>query len=77
MNSIMDKRIAKELVAIADLIIADDAGWIRKSIQRFIDVNAEEMGEYDATMQIRGPKESTKWMNVSIDNLKRIMKAVR
>jgi hypothetical protein len=61
------------------LITADDAGWIKKSIDRFIKVNAEEIERegYEATIKIQGPRESTKWMNISLDNLKRIMKAVR
>jgi hypothetical protein len=74
-----EKAVAKELTALAGEIVAD-AGWIKKSIGRFIDKNAEaiERDEYGfARIKIEGPVEPTKWMNVSLDNLERIAKAVR
>ena len=73
------KKIAELIKRVAKEIYSDDASWIKKSIDRFIKVNSEtiESEGYDATIKIQGPKESTKWVNISLDNLKRIMKAVR
>jgi len=73
------KAVARELVKLAKSINSDDASWLKKSIARFIDVNGEEIEQsgYDATIKIQGPKESTKWVNISIDNLRRILKAIR
>lgn len=74
-----EKRIAKELIKIAKEVVSD-AGWIKKSINRFLDKNGEtiEQDKYEsARIKIEGPVESTKWMNVSLDNLKRISKIVR
>ena len=52
-----------------------EEGYLKNNILDFIKKN--ESSEYPVAIQLRGDNGSTKWMNVSLDDLKKFAKLVK
>lgn len=75
-----DKEVARELVKLARGLVSAETAQVKRSILDFIKDNKKDLetSEYALIrIKLSGPSRDSKWMNVDLEDLEKMAKALR